>query len=340
MRFTFALILACSVSTAAQTGRAADAATLDRAQIRAAVRRAIPTLEKGAHGAAEKRKCFTCHNQALPLMALSAAKTRGFTIDSQNFERQRQHTEAHLKRGRNNYRKGKGQGGRIVTAGYALWALEAAGHAPDDTTAAVANYLLQYQKQQKHWSQSSKRPPTSGSSFMATYVALRGLASYGVKEQKAQIEARIADVAPWLRAQQPKDTEDAVFRLWSLTHIEDGEELQAAAVKQLLSQQRPDGGWAQTAKMKSDAYATGTVLAALFEAGGMTAEHPAVQRGIRYLLETQRDDGTWHVKTRAKGFQKYFESGFPHGKDQFISIAASSWATLALLKTLPAADGS
>ena len=31
----------------------------------------------------------------------------------------------------------------------------------------------------------------------------------------------------------------------------------------------------------------------------------------------------------------YFESGFPHGKDQFISIAASSWATTALALSLP-----
>ena len=37
----------------------------------------------------------------------------------------------------------------------------------------------------------------------------------------------------------------------------------------------------------------------------------------------------------AKGFQPYYESGFPHGKDQFISIAASSWAVRALIQTLP-----
>ena len=65
------------------------------------------------------------------------------------------------------------------------------------------------------------------------------------------------------------------------------------------------------------------------------ADDEAIRRGLRFLIDTQLDDGSWHVVTRAKAFQTYFESGFPHEKDQFISIAASSWATLALLMTLP-----
>jgi hypothetical protein len=41
------------------------------------------------------------------------------------------------------------------------------------------------------------------------------------------------------------------------------------------------------------------------------------------------------VGSRSKPFQTYFESGFPYGKDQFISLAASSWATTALALALP-----
>ena len=69
--------------------------------------------------------------------------------------------------------------------------------------------------------------------------------------------------------------------------------------------------------------------------GEVRADHPAVRRGVQYLLDTQLEDASWHVATRAKPFQKYFESGFPHRKDQFISIAGSGWATLALLLALP-----
>jgi hypothetical protein len=36
------------------------------------------------------------------------------------------------------------------------------------------------------------------------------------------------------------------------------------------------------------------------------------------------------VKSRSKPFQPYYESGFPYEKDQFISAAASGWATTAI----------
>ena len=62
----------------------------------------------------------------------------------------------------------------------------------------------------------------------------------------------------------------------------------------------------------------------------------AYRRGLQYLLSSQGDDGSWHVESRSKPFQKYFESGFPDGKDQFISLAASSWAATALALALPA----
>jgi hypothetical protein len=47
-------------------------------------------------------------------------------------------------------------------------------------------------------------------------------------------------------------------------------------------------------------------------------------------LKTQRADGSWYVQSRAIAFQPYFETGFPYGKDQFISAAATNWATMAL----------
>ena len=63
-------------------------------------------------------------------------------------------------------------------------------------------------------------------------------------------------------------------------------------------------------------------------AGGST--DAAVARGQRYLLATQLDDGTWHVHRRAFPFQPTMTSGFPHGRDAWISAAATSWAVMAL----------
>jgi hypothetical protein len=74
----------------------------------------------------------------------------------------------------------------------------------------------------------------------------------------------------------------------------------------------------------------------LHQAGGFQISDLAYQRGLKFLMDTQLKDGSWHVKSRSKPFQIYFESGFPHGKDQFISAAASSWATVALLQAYEA----
>jgi squalene cyclase len=90
--------------------------------------------------------------------------------------------------------------------------------------------------------------------------------------------------------------------------------------------------------MTSDAYATGTALVALHRTGSFRTEDPTYQRGLQWLLKAQLSDGSWHVVSRAKPFQKYFESGYPHGKDQFISITAACWATTALALAWPVAQ--
>ncbi|MFO0824700.1 MAG: prenyltransferase/squalene oxidase repeat-containing protein [Gemmataceae bacterium] len=104
----------------------------------------------------------------------------------------------------------------------------------------------------------------------------------------------------------------------------------AAAAWDLLQTQQADGGWAQIEKLDSDAYATGSALYTLRHAGGLKPDSPAFKAGVAFLLKTQQPDGTWKVKSRSKPFQPYYESGFPHEKDQFISAAATGWAIAAL----------
>jgi hypothetical protein len=57
---------------------------------------------------------------------------------------------------------------------------------------------------------------------------------------------------------------------------------------------------------------------------------PALKRGSAFLVGTQREDGSWYVRSRAMKIQPYFESGFPYGHDQWISHAATAWATMGL----------
>jgi hypothetical protein len=71
------------------------------------------------------------------------------------------------------------------------------------------------------------------------------------------------------------------------------------------------------------------------QSSGLPVSDPAYQRGVAYLLNTQLEDGSWHVRTRAAGFQPYFDNGFPHGVDQWISAAGTSLATIALTLAAP-----
>jgi hypothetical protein len=348
--------------------------------IRAAVVRALPLLVKaGAEEYPRHRDCFSCHNQAVPAVALSLARQRGFAVKAETLRAIAEHTEADLSTALEDYRQGKGQPGSVIRAGYALWALEAAGWAPDETTAAVVHYLAVVPGRRDHWSAQANRPPAEASDFTATAVALRGLHGYGFGEAgPATLEkarggpdplagpsrpsdpvSRRAEALKWLRQTQPGETEERVFRLWGLKLAGAGSLDLEAAVADLLRTQRLDGGWSQlddligpprtkddkgpngadgraASALASDAYSTGSALVALHLAGGVPTGLPAYRRGLAYLVRIQRDDGSWWVKSRSRPFQAYFESGFPHRADQFISVAASGWAVAALVLAIPA----
>ena len=52
--------------------------------IRAAIEKSLPLLTKAAVGHREQRKqCFACHNQGVPIFALTAAKARGCSQQEQ-----------------------------------------------------------------------------------------------------------------------------------------------------------------------------------------------------------------------------------------------------------------
>lgn len=311
-------------------------AAADDAAIRAAVAKSLPLLERSSVIAIEERSnCFTCHHTGLPVMTFIAARERGFKVDAKNLDTQLQFTADFLAKGRENYLVGKGQGGHAFTAGSALWTLELGGRKPDAITAAVMDYLLVHQKELDHWKPPSTRPPAEESPFSTTFVALESLNTFGTTAQWDRIVQRTAQVRAWLLKTPAKNTEDRVFKLRSLAVAGADHAAIQQAAQDLLRAQRTDGGWSQLEEMTSDAYATGTALVALHRTGELAANDPVYQRGLRWLIKEQLADGSWHVRSRSKPFQSYFESGYPHGKDQFISITAACWATTALALALP-----
>jgi N-acyl-D-amino-acid deacylase len=105
--------------------------------------------------------------------------------------------------------------------------------------------------------------------------------------------------------------------------------------KNLIESQNSDGGWGIGLNHESDAYSTATALLILtqsedYEKFEFVFDKLWFRYGIRYLLNTQKPDGSWHVSSRANPVQEFFDNGDPHDTDQFISIQATAWAVAAL----------
>lgn len=316
--------------------------------VEAAIERGFEVIRKGVKNYPNHRDCFSCHHQALPILAFSLDGRKNLEAISAEFlgsEPTRailQFTEESFAPKTALMREGSGVGGRALTAAYGLWTLDI-GNAPrSDTIEAMVEYLLKTQAEDGAWEFQSHRPPAASSRSMTTAIAVYGLRAYGFDEsQKTRTEEALKKSAVFAE-RHPLDGshEELIGGIWldhmlmreQATMSDTARDRLAVRTDELWQRQRPDGGWAQTTEMSSDAYATGQALLMLAQtvATSQIHEREQFQRGIQYLLKSQEPDGSWHVVTRAKPVQVYFDNGDPHGKDQFISMMATCWSTAAL----------
>lgn len=305
-----------------------------------AIDKGLARIEQGAANYTTKRQCFSCHHQAMSILTMTSAAQRGFTIDPAKLRKQVEFTLASFRPNNEQIAKGTGVPGGNTMAAYALFALAAAAQPRDETTSGLVAYLLVRQHENGSWRAVAKRPPSEESPFTDTALALIVLDAYGpTKDGNDEVRQKVEEARSrgreWLLNNKPETTEDKVFHLRGLVHTRADRAVIEAARELLLKEQREDGGWAQLPERESDAYATGSVLVAL-RGAGIKSDDPAYVRGVKHLLATQREDGAWIVETRSRPVQVFFDNGDPGGKSQFISFAATNWALLALLETIPA----
>jgi squalene cyclase len=273
----------------------------------------------------------SCHNNSLTAMTVAAARTHGVPVDEKTAQTQREGIAAYLEGARERTLQGSPLAGGADTGGYILLGLAAEHWPADPATNAAARYLKSQQNADGSWKDFGTRPPMESSDIQCTATAMRSLMVYMPKTQRAEYEKSVQQAAEWLAHAHPKTTEDRAFQLLGFAWVGGKQKPLNQAAKDLMREQRPDGGWAQLPTLESDAYATGQALVALREAGVLKPSNAVYKRGVQFLMETQLEDGSWYVRSRTIPFQPYFDIGFPYGYDQFISAAGTNWAAMALI---------
>ncbi len=327
MKLVSILLAGCALA-------AADADT-----IRTAAQKSMALIQKS--GSEWKTKCVSCHHQSIPQMSYEVFRKHGVALDGAAMAAQLNTSLGYLS-----------DLDMIVQ-----WTLAidpaftdamhlnglAAQNVPATTATDITAWrLAKLQRADGHWPTFDGRPPMSYSLTTATAVTAKAVNSYYPAGRETEKSRVIRNAAKWLAANAPSSTEDASYQVLGLVWTSAPKADRSRAAAALAQRQNADGGWGQLPGLASDAYSTGEALWALAENDPSAAAAASWKKGLDYLLSTQLPDGSWHVKSRyhknmAQLSPPYFESGFPHGADQYISIAGTNYAALALAKALPPA---
>jgi ankyrin repeat protein len=306
-----------------------------RADVRTAVERGRTLLAKASVVAAANGGCASCHSHNIVDTVERIALAKGMRGDEKLMEQRRTLTKAPYFSAANLFERLDPAGSPITTV-FALTALANSGYRPDRTTDMVAAHLASQQSRDGRWFMTAiARPPVGEGPIAVTAYAIRALKTYAPPARSHDMTERITRATAWLAAAKAVTTEDRNMQLLGLFWAGRGAADRERLAKVILAKQRVDGGWAQSDDLETDAYATGTSLFALAEAGGISPDHAAYKKGVAYLLASQRSDGSWYVKSRAVKFQPYLDGGFPYEHDQWISSMATGFATAALALALP-----
>jgi hypothetical protein len=177
----------------------------------------------------------------------------------------------------------------------------------------VGKLLTESQNQDGSVRVDDTRFPVESGVMQATFQAMQGW---------RQAFARTADdswLAPIRRAEgyiqttaaswkePPAQLQDLNYALLGLSAagVGAGENLTVKLTRFLLDKQNQDGGWGF--KGESDAFATGQSLYALRSLGRSEKDKP-ISRGLDWLMQHQKEDGSWGGAVSAQGGSKLGEA--------------------------------
>jgi Squalene-hopene cyclase C-terminal domain/Prenyltransferase and squalene oxidase repeat len=342
--FLLTITLSVAAPTRAQAPAAIPTATAE--QIHKTVDRAIGYLQTESASWLKTRKCAACHHVPMPLWALGEAKRQGFTID----EKYLAETTESLLGGKDKLLaskifpnpadppdprpQGRGLNMGLPFLAVAAAALPALKEGQKQSLGLIGEEIVKKQQPDGSWEffATLRRPPINESQTTDAAWIIMALEAQVKTEATESQRAALSRAVAWLESAKVSDIhQDKVLKLLLAARSARPREAMRTTIDELLALQRDDGGWSQTVPQpKSDAFATGQTLYVLSLAG-YTAKKAEVKRGIDFLVATQTKDGSWPMVSRST------PDGSP-GSSKLLSpivCAASSWATLGLVRLAP-----
>ncbi len=297
-------------------------------------KRAAIYLDRAALTWQKEKKCVTCHTNMPYLFARPALASvlRDSNEVRQFFEQYR--TVRWKKKGPT---EKQGFWPVVVGAGLTFNDVQTTGKL-SPVTRDVLDLLWTVQRDDGGWKwpHCDYAPMEIDDHFGVTLAALTvGIAPDGYAETEAA-KAGLANLRTYLKNNPPKSLHHRAMIAWCSLRIDGiaSDDDRARTLDQLLTLQRPDGGWSTSSFLTdwqglqrddgepldtktSDAYGTGLVIVISRELG-TPADHPRLKRGIRWLLSNQRESGKWFTRSPVN------DAG------NLISNTGSAYAVLAL----------
>jgi hypothetical protein len=297
------------------------------ADVRRAVERSLPFVEKSSATWRSERKCVTCHQVPFAVWALNEAKSRGVAVDAAKLD------------DLTGWAFNSCATNEDASTTFMVLSQNANAHRADalKTYSLFETLFAKRQKPDGSWREGRQiriegaQREADEVDTMWTLLAIKSMDRLGdtlsADTRKGLASERDKGLA-FLKAAKPGKRIDWLALRVLIAKEYETPELASQLLRELRAEQNADGGWGYVRGGESYAHTTGECLYCLGEMGFGESD-PAVRKAWKHLVNTQLAAGCWQCRTR-----ETFST-----KPELVRATSihwgTAWATIGLLHTLP-----